>query len=792
MLKNYLKVAWRNLFKNKGYTFINILGLAVGIAVCVMIFSFVSHELSYDTFHKKSDRTYRVTLSLDQHDLAVSPSMVFPTMRQRYPSVETGVRMYAAGRFSPVVVSHEDKVFEEQKFAYADSTFFKVFSFDLIDGNRETALDRPNTVVISRSMAQKYFGDTNPLGKTLTLNNERTFEVTGVVQNMPDNSHFTMDFICSLSTLSSWGELQDNELRGAQFFTYMVLQENASADEVISKVNEYMQELYPDNKNVSLGLQPLTDIHLYSDFESEIQPQSDIAYVWAASAIALLILIIACINYMNLATARSARRSQEVGIRKVLGSSRKRLVMQFYGESAFITMLAIVCSVLLIELFNPWFSQLVGQQVDIALTNPTTLGMLAAIGLLITLMAGSYPAILLSSFSPVAVLKGSQSKSRSSTLRKALVVFQFAMSVILIIGTLVIYQQIDFVQQKELGYQKENVLVLTSYPEVERRFDTFKSLLQQRRGIEQATMVSETPTNISGGYTIQVEGIPDSERNVITGLRADHNFTETLDIPVKVGDSFTKSDYEQTNPEEGEPRYSFLINEAMVDYLGESAEDLIGRRAEVNGRVGTITGVAENFHFAPLHKSISPLVIFPEDGFNKMLVRFNTEDTRQALNESQEVWENLFPQYPMEYQFLDQEYEALYQQESRAGNMFGQFAFLAIFIACLGLLGLSAYTAEQRTKEIGVRKVLGASVSQLVLLMSRDFTKLVLIAIGVGIPVGWWVMSAWLQDYAYRINLQIWHFAAAGGISLLIAWITVSWQALKAATVNPVNSLRSE
>jgi putative ABC transport system permease protein len=791
MLQNYLKVAWRNLFKNKSYTFINILGLAVSIAVCVMIFSFVSHEFSYDTFHEKSDRTYRVTLSLDQNDIALSPSMVFPTMRQRYPSVETGVRVYAAGRSSPAVVSYEDNVFEEEKFAYADSTFLDVFSFELLNGNRETALNRPNTVVISKAMAGKYFGDINPIGETITLNNERTFEVTGVMQNMPDNSHITMDFICSLSTLSSWSELQDNELRGAQFYTYLVLQENALAEEFSTKVNDYFQDLYPGNMDISMGLQPLTDIHLYSDLESEIQPQGDIAYVWAASAIALLILIIACINYMNLATARSARRSQEVGIRKVLGSSRKRLVMQFYGESALITLLAMGCSVLLIELFSPWFNQLVGQQINIAFTSPFTLSILAGTGLLITLMAGSYPAILLSSFSPVAVLKGSQSKSRSSYLRKGLVVFQFAMSVILIIGTLVIYQQIDFVQQKELGHQKENVLVLTSYSEVERRFDTFKSLLQRRSGIEQATMVSETPTNIGGGYTIQVDGIPNSDRNVIAGLRADHHFTKTLDIPIKVGRSFNKSDYEQTNSEE-EPSYSFLINESMVDYLRDPAEELIGRRTELNGRVGTITGVVENFHFAPLHKSINPLVIFPEDGFNKMLVRFSTTDIQKVLSETQEVWGNLFPQYPMKYQFLDQEYEALYQQETRAGNMFGQFAFLAIFIACLGLLGLSAYTAEQRTKEIGVRKVLGASVSQLVLLMSKDFTKLVLVAIAIGIPAGWWVMSTWLQDYSYRIDLQIWHFAAAGGISLLIAWITVSWQALKAATVNPVQSLRSE
>ncbi len=795
MFKNYIKIAWRNLFKHKGYTFINIFGLAVGIAVCVLIFKFVSHELSYDTFHEKSERTYRVTMHMEDYSLAITPSMASPTMQEEFPEVETGVRLYHAGRFSPVVVRHENTAFEERSFGYADSTFFEVFDFELLSGNPETALAQPNTMVISRDIAAKYFGNENPVGKSLIINNDQTFEVTGVMENMPDNSHFQLDFVASLITRSSWSQLVDDELQGAQFFTYVVLNE-ANQDKVLEqKVNNYVQENYQraQVRDVSLGLQPLTDIHLYSDLESEIQPQSDIQYVWAASAIALLILIIACINYMNLATARSSQRSQEVGVRKVLGSDRGSLVAQFYGESAFLTFIAIIFSVLLIELFNPWFNQLVGQQIDVAAASPFIIGLLLSIGLIVTLLAGSYPALLLSSFSPSSVLKGKSQTNGNSSLRKGLVVFQFAVSVVLIIGTLTIYQQVNYVQQKELGYQKENVLVMTSYDEVEDRFDTFKSLLMQNPGINNATMASETPTNIQGGYTINVDGIENSDRNVITGLLADHNFTETLGIDLVAGRSFTETDYKIANQGELEDRtFNFLINESMAQYLGEKPGDLLGRQTVVNGRRGSIVGVIEDFHFAPLHKRIGPLVVFPQAGFNKLLVSFNTDDTRQSLQETQKAWQKLFPNYPFEYQFLDQEYDALYQQETRAGQTFSGFAILAIFIACLGLLGLSAYMVERRTKEIGIRKVLGASVSQLVFLLSKDFTKLVLISIAIAIPAGWWLMNSWLQDFAYRINLGIWEFVIAGATALLIAWLTVSWQAIKAAMMNPVNSLQTE
>lgn len=792
MIKNYFKIAWRNLFKHKGYTFINIMGLAVGIAVCVLIFQFVSHELSYDTFHKKSDRIYRVTLHLNQEDLAVTPSIASPLLQHKFPSVQAGVRLYASGQFSPVVVKHAKNIFQERSFGYADSTFFDVFSFKLLRGNPKTALARPNTIVISQSMAHKYFGDEDPVGQALTINNKKQYEVTGVMQDMPDNSHFQMGFIASLVTLSSWNQLVDNQIQAADFYTYVVLNKGVSPSALKSKVNSYLRKNYPAVEKASLGFQPLTNIHLYSDLKSEIRPQGSIEYVWAASAIALLILIIACINYMNLATARSARRAQEVGVRKVLGSDRKRLIAQFYGESAFITFLAIFLSALFIELFNPWFNQLIGEHINIALTSPQILGLLAVIGIVITLLAGSYPALLLSSLRPAAVLKGHRSKNGNSTLRKGLVIFQFAVSVVLIIGTLIINQQVDYVEQKDLGYHKDNVIVLNSYSEVENRFDTFKSLLQQHPGIQNATMVSETPTNIQGGYSIKVEGVKNSDQNVVAGLLAHYDFTETMGIHLVAGRSLTKADYQQANPKHGDGKYAFLINQAMAKYLGLSPKELIGRRTQVNGRTGTIVGVVKDFHFAPLHEKIGPLVIFPQKGFHKLMVRFDTDNPQKALQNTRAAWQKLFPNYPFNYRFLNQEYDALYAQSTRAEQTFSRFAFLAIFIACLGLLGLSAYTVEQRTKEIGIRKVLGASSSQLVVLLSKDFTKLVLISIAIAIPIGWWMMSNWLQDFAYRIDIKAWQFAIAGSAALVVAWLTVGWVSIRAALMNPVKSLRNE
>ncbi len=487
MIKNYFKVAYRNLLKHKGYSAINVLGLAVGVAVCVLIFSFVTHELSYDSYHAKSDLIYRVTTQTSQRNLALTASVISPVSQKNFPEVQEGVRILASGNTNPVVLRNGDKVFKESGIGYADSSFLDVFSFKVLAGNPKTALTRPNTMIISNSMAQKYFGNKNPIGETLLMNNEQEFEITAVIKQMPANSHFRFDFIASMITLQGWPQLSDQELYGQQFYTYLVLQKDATPVELEGKINAYMNRNFPTDNN-QLHLQPLTDIHLYSDLSYEIQPQSDYRYVIAASAIALLIIIIACINYMNLATARSVQRSREVGIRKVLGSDRKQLMGQFYGESALLVGLALMLAVLLVESLMPWFNQLTAQSLNINYTNPAFWLLIGLIGIVVTVLAGSYPAFVLSGYKPVSVLKGSTNPRGNMNLRKMLVVFQFAVSIFLIISTLIIYQQVNYIQEKELGYQKEKVISIASYSEVENRFDTFRSELMQVPGIDNVTM----------------------------------------------------------------------------------------------------------------------------------------------------------------------------------------------------------------------------------------------------------------------------------------------------------------
>ncbi len=793
MIKNYFKIALRNLRKYKGYSLINILGLAVGIAVCLLIFKYVSHELSYDRYHSKSERIYRITMDHPQAHIALTPSMILPTLNKLFPEVESGVRLYDVGRFQPLVIRNEERVFEERKFVYADSSLFKVFDFQLISGNPNTALARPNTLVISREMAGKYFGSQNPLGNSLQVN-DREFEVTGVVENIPENSHFRYDFFASMITRSGWSELRDDTWRAANFYTYIVLDKQAEVSTLEQKVDAFIADNFPDNAfaaSLDILFQPLTDIHLYSEVSEDLAPQGDIRYVLAASAIAILILIIACINYMNLATARSARRSREVGIRKVLGSGKSQLIGQFYGESAFLTMLGIALSVLLVELFLPWFNQLTGQTLAMEYGSFEFWILLLATGLAVTLIAGSYPALMLSSFNPSTVLKGAKISRGSSGLRKFLVVFQFAASIFLIICTIIIYRQIGFVQEKELGYKQDNVLVLTAYGDVENRFEALKSELSQITGYRGAAMTSETPTSVRAGYGPDIEGIEEGPNFIINALRVTPGFTEAMDIEIVSGRTFTEGDYTRANASENR-EYAILVNERTAAHFGLSPDELVGRNASIGGGSGTIVGVVNDFHFSSLHRPVEPLFIFPRGSFNKLLISYQSDDIHRTLNATGEVWDRMFPQYPFEYEFLDQEYQALYQQETRAGNIFTSFAVLAIFIACLGLVGLASYMVEERTREIGVRKVLGATTFQVMSLFSKDFIILIGIGFLISVPASWYVMSMWLQNFAYRIEIAWTVFLLAGIITILIAMTTVSYQALKAATLDPVDSLRSE
>jgi len=791
MLKNYFKIAFRNLLKHKVYSLINILGLAVGIAVCVLIFRYISHEMSYDAYHENSDQMYRVTLQMAERHVAVTPSVVSPAIQNNFPEVMSGVRILAAGNFSALVIRYEEKVFEESRFAYADSSLFDVFSYEFIAGDPPTALNRPQTMVLSRNMAQKLFDDEFPVGKTVVTDGGIEYEVTAVIENMPSTSHFQFDVIASMVTIQGWGELTDTELKGSQFYTYIVLQQGASSKDLEENLNIYISQSFAPDYDFNLRLQPVTDIHLYSNLLAEIRPQGDIRYIWAASAIAILILIIACINYMNLATARSARRAKEVGIRKVLGSQRKQLIGQFYGESAFLVGLAILFAVFIIEITFPWFNQMTGQVLTSGLDDPFLWIALLAVGIIVTLVSGSYPAIMLSGFKPVSVLKGAGGTKGKSGFRKALVVFQFAISVFLIIGTLVIYQQVDFIQSKELGYKNDNVIALNAPGNIQSHFDTFRSELMQVQGVDNVTMASDTPVDVSAGWSIDISGVEKDPNLVIMGLLIHPEFTQSLDIPIIAGRDLRQQDYIAANRED-DPEYAYLLNETAVRTFGLEPEQIIGRAAEMSGRHGMIVGVVKDFHFAPLHREIEPLVMFPEDGFSKLIIGFTSADIRQTLDQTKSVWDSIFPGAPFEFTFLDQEYNALYQQEKQAGYIFTTFSILAIFVACLGLFGLASFMTEQRVKEIGVRKVMGASVPNIVGLFSVDFIKLVLIGFIIAVPVTLFLMNRWLQNFAYRIDIHYSVIIAAGLITLVIAILTVSYHAWKAAAINPVTSLKSD
>ena len=797
MLKSYFTVALRSLLRQKGYALINISGLAVGAAACLLILLFVQHELGYDQFHEGADRIYRATTQFKgggrEADLAVTPSLVSPGFQRNFPEVEAGVRLYNPGRYSPLIVQHEEVRYSEVDFLYADSTFLDVFSFAWVAGNRAEALTEPNTILLTESTAQKYFGEQDPIGKRLTVNGSRDFEVTGVLADVPSQSHFSFDFVASLVTRQNWPELRDDALRAANFFTYLKLREGANVAALKAKIPGFVEAYAPppsSGMEVAINLQPLMDIHLRSTLDGEdIAQQGDIRYVYGFVAIALLILLIACINYMNLATARSARRAKEVGMRKALGAVRTQLARQFYAESALMTLLGMIGALLLVVLALPFFNAIIEKQLHLdTLMNGGVIATLVAMFLVITLVAGSYPALLLAAFKPVDVLKGAfKRKASGQFIRKGLVVFQFAVSVFLIAATLVVMQQVDFIRNTKLGFDKEQVVMLSiSDRQLAPNYERVKSALLRDPRILQASAVSDAPGFVKGGYSISYAGDPNTENYSIIGMAADEDVVETLGLELVAGRTF---------PEGFDPevQYYFMLNEAALRRMNLTPEEAVGREVSMNGRDGVVTGVLADFHFHSLRNQIQPLAVFssPWD-FDYLLVKLAPGDLPGTMSYLQQQWATLAPHRPFEYEFLDQAFDALYKSEVQVGRLFGSFAGIGILIACLGLFGLAAFTAEQRTKEIGVRKVLGATIPQIWALLSREFALLVLISFLVAAPIAYWVMQDWLAAFAYRIDLGLGLFLLAGGAAFAIALLTISYQALRAAWINPVEALRYE
>ena len=801
MANNFLQMTVRRLLRNKVYAFINLVGLATGLCCFLLIATYVLSEWGYDAFHEKSGRIFRLTSQAVEEgkilDFATTPTAAYPEFKRAFPEVESGVRVYSTADFSPTLVRRGEDVREERGFLWADSTFFELFSFKLLQGDARTLLDETNAVVLTESTARRYFGNEDPMGKTLRVGTATDLRVSGIAADVPGNSQIKFDFVASFHSLKNWRE---NIWDSANFYTYLLLNDPAAAPGLEGKIKSFMSKAmagaFPAGSYLTYVLQPMRDVHLNARVEGGLEPGSDRRYVYVFSIIALLILLIACINYINLTTARAVDRARETGIRKVVGAFRGQLFRQFLGESSFLTSIALVLGILGAYLLLPAFNRLTGRELDfVFMGSPAAIAGILGLGAVVSLISGGYPALVLSGFQPIRVLKGDfKTTGSGGSLRRGLVVFQFAVSFLLFVSTFVISRQMAYIQNRKLGYNKEQVLVLPADQVVRQSSGLFKNEFKTDPKVEQVTLASETPTFIQGGYSMWAEGRPEDFLLTLGAVGADFDFVKTLGLRLVAGADFTESDLAKAAVDPFELRqYQFILNETAVKALGWKPEEAIGKRARINGRKGFVKGVVADFHFASLHEDIKPLAIFiTNQEVNKLMVKLNTGDIGATLRTLEQKWKTLAPHRPFDYQFLDQEFDALYSTERRTGKIATLFAGLAIFVACLGLFGLATFTAAQRTKEIGIRKALGASVPNLTGLLARDFLKLVVLGIVIASPIAYYFMNKWLEGFAYGIKVQAWMFVVAGLGAIAIALLTVGFQSVKAAMTNPVKSLRAE
>ena len=802
MFKNLFTVGLRNLLGYKGYSAINVFGLAIGIACCVVILLYVQDELSYDQHHEKKDRIYRLvesaTVGARSVEVAITPPPWAPVLVKDYPEIERITRIKPPD--SRWLVRYKESRFYEQKFVFVDSSVFDIFTIPLVQGNAKSALAEPHTVVLSESMVDKYFGNENPIGKVLSADDIYKFTVTGIMRNMPKNSHFHFDFLASYASLGPnklYNEPSSMQNQGFDhtLYTYLMLREGYAPEDLENELPGFLDR-YLGELLSSVGiearpyLQPITDIHLHSNLEAEIEANSNITYVYIFSSLAGFILLIACVNFINLSTARSARRAQEVGIRKVLGALRNQLIRQFIGESILFSLIALVIALGIVHLLLPQFNLLSGKALAMDYQSKWLVPVLVAIALVTGIVAGGHPAFILSSFRPVAILDGAMKKGVShSLLRKTLITFQFVVSIIMIVGTVVILDQLMYMQNKKLGFNKDHVMVVR-LPDEEalKGYQSYKNAILQYPEVLNVSSSSSVPGGQAILNLVTPEGVGKDQSPVYQVIQTDFDFIETLGIKMASGRTFSRefsSDFT-----------ACLINEAAVQSLGWTSP--IGRTFIITGAPDTVPplnviGVMEDFHNQSLHHRIEPLIVLFSESNSFMVIRLVGGALSRGLAILQAEWRETYPDHPaMEFTFLDQDLEQLYLAEHRLGSVFISGAVLSILIACLGLLGLASYMAEQRTGEIGVRKVLGATITNVILLLSKDFTKLVLLAFVVGAPAGYYLMRAWLEDFPYRNELSLWVFVFAGFATLVITLLTVGYHAVKAATANPVDALRAE
>jgi putative ABC transport system permease protein len=787
MLKNYLKITFRNLKKDKSYTFINLTGLSVGLAVCLIIALFIQFHLGFDRFHEKSDRIYRIAKEESQSDqLQRSGNMQGPlarTLANEIPEIDEAVRLMGVGK---TLVTVDGESFYEEDIMRTDPSFFKIFNVTQLQKNTEDLLSDKNSIVLTEEIANKYFGNEDPLGKTITLNEIDDYTITGVVQDLPAQSHFHFTMLINIPDEMYGMNVMDWN-RFSAFYTYLLLDQNTNPEQVLAKVPQVLKGKISAGglSNIAYFLQPLKDIHLRSDLSFELNANRimSISYIYLFATIGFFILLIASLNYVNLSTARATTRLKEVGVRKTAGAGRSNLFWQFTGEILLLTFFAALLSLGVAELLLNQVNALMNLELSTAaLWSPGFLGGFLLVVFLTGFLSGIYSSLMLSSFTPSDVLKGSQKVFSGGGLRKGLIVFQFTVSMVLVIGTLIIDRQMSYIQNKNLGLNPDQVLNIAL--ETNSSQSSAQSLLDelsQIPGIESYTASAGIPaTDHIRLFLFFNED--DEEPTPVYFNQVDQDFIQTLGMALTSGRNFTPSDFEQE-------RTKALVNRSLIDQQGWTPEEAIGQKVSSY----EIIGVLQDYHFQSLENEIEPALITTLSNDPSFIsARLNSENISSTMGQIEEIWQQINPSAPMQYSFLDSTFDSLYRSEQQLSILFSGFALITIIIACMGLFGLMAFMASKRAKEIGIRKVLGASVANIIALLSKDFVKLVILGCIIAIPIAWYAMNLWLADFAYRIEIGAGIFLLAGGVAILIALLTVSWQSIKAAVANPVESLRSE
>jgi len=797
MFKNYARIAFRSFWKNKTSSLINIFGLTIGLTSCLLIALYIQHELGYDSFQKNGNRIARVIMEYkfdgggETNKGNFTSVRVATVFKRNFPEVEEAIKMAAYDR----VVGYQDRLIDEKKFIYADSGFFKVFSFPLLQGNPLDVLAGPRRIVLTKTTAERYFGSTNPIGKMLWIGEDSSYyQVTGVAKDCPSNSQIKFDFLASFSSLSITPDYEKTYW-DANYTTFLLLEDPKSIHSLQSKLAPFMKkEMAGEGATIDFWLEPFLKIHLYSAYGG-FEPNNNISYIYILSAVSLLILIIACSTYINLSTARSIERAREVGVRKVIGAGKPQLFWQFISESFTTCLVSMICSLFVAAVVLPYFDRLTGKELQVqSLFSLPFLGLSLCITIMISFLAGSYPAMILTGFQPAKVLKGSFKNSGSGQwLRKSLIIFQFGISVFLIIATFVIQKQLYYIQHKQLGYDRDRVLVLPMNANMLPRMALIKQELKTDAEIISVSRCVRSPVEGGGGYNIRSSVMPENAQYAITGNPVDEDYIKTAGLQLISGKDFSEQDIKDASVEDPIKRsYHFILNEMAASQLGWTPEQAVGKIVFMAYRKGMVKGVVKNFHFESLHKPIRPFVLFPESRGGSLLVKLSGNHLTQTISFLEAKWKTLVPELPFEFRFLDDDFNKLYNSELRLGKIMNLFSGIAIVLACLGLFGLSSYTVHQRIKEIGVRKVLGASNSNIIFLLCGGFIRLALTAMMIAFPLAWWGMTKWLEDFTYRTTMNWEVYLFSGIIVIFLVVFTVAFRAIRAARTNPVKNLRIE